>query len=124
MQPLVADRIEIRGLRVHGFHGVRPEERRDGQVFVIDATVDIDTAPAAAGDELAATVDYSALAERLHAVVAGEPVDLLETLAARLADVCLVDSRVTAAEVSVHKPQAPVGVPVDDVVVTIQRTRR
>lgn len=120
----MTDRIQIRGLRVHGYHGVGSAERADGQVFVVDATVELDAAPAAASDDLAATVDYSALAERIAAVVAGEPVSLLETLAVRLADVCLTDPRARVAEVSVHKPQAPVAVAVEDVVVTIRRERR
>lgn len=119
----MSDRIELRGLRARGRHGVLPEERRDGQVFVVDVALDVDTSPAAASDALADTVDYSTLARRLEQVVSGPPVDLIETLAQRLADVCLSEPLVSAAEVRVHKPQAPVGVPVDDVVVTIRRSR-
>ena len=117
------DRISLLGLRVRGHHGVLAEERRDGQVFVVDAVLDVDTRPAAATDDLALTVDYAALAGRLAAVVAGGPVDLLETLVARLADVCLAEPRVTAAEVTVHKPEAPVGLPFGDVAVTVRRRR-
>jgi dihydroneopterin aldolase/2-amino-4-hydroxy-6-hydroxymethyldihydropteridine diphosphokinase len=76
---------------------------------------------AAASDDLAATVDYGALAERLVEVVEGEPVDLIETLAERLAAVCTAQSGVRSAEVTVHKPQAPVGVPFADVAVTVLR---
>jgi dihydroneopterin aldolase len=119
----VSDRIELRGLRAHGRHGVLPEERRDGQVFVIDVALDVDTRPAAASDDLSDTVDYAALAQSLTDVVGGEPVDLIETLAQRLADVCLADVRVTQVQVRVHKPDAPVGLPVEDVVVTITRGR-
>lgn len=121
---MTADRIELRGLRAHGFHGVLDDERRQGQVFVVDATVELDTTAAAAADDLARTIDYAGLAQRLVAVVEGDPVDLIETLAARLVAVCLDDERVTAAEVTVHKPQAPVGVPFEDVAVTIRRERR
>jgi dihydroneopterin aldolase len=119
----MTDRIELRGLRAHGRHGVLAHERRDGQVFVVDVALDVDTRPAAASDDLADTVDYSTLATRLAGVVGGEPVDLIETLAQRLADVCLADPRVTSAVVSVHKPSAPVDVPVEDVVVTVTRSR-
>lgn len=119
----MTDRIELVGLRVHGHHGVLADERREGQLFVVDVGLDVDTAPAAASDDLADTVDYADLAGRLAAVVSGEPVALIETLAQRLADVCLVDPRVSAAEVTVHKPEAPVGVPCDDVVVRINRRR-
>jgi 7,8-dihydroneopterin aldolase/epimerase/oxygenase len=117
----MTDRIELWGLRARGFHGVLEHERRDGQDFVVDVGLDVDTAPAAASDDLAQTVDYGALAESIAAVVSGEPVDLIETLAQRLADVCLQDPRVRAVDVAVHKPSAPVTVPVEDVVVRIRR---
>lgn len=116
-----ADRIELVGLRARGRHGVLPAERADGQVFVVDATLEVDTRPAAASDDLADTVDYSDLAHRLVAVVSGEPADLIETVAQRLADVCLADPRVRAVEIALHKPEAPVGQPVDDVVVRVRR---
>lgn len=116
-----SDRIRLSGLRVRGHHGVLPAERRDGQDFVVDVALELDLRPAAASDDLVATVDYGALAERLAAVVAGEPVDLLETLAGRLAEVCLQSPLVRGAEVTVHKPQAPIGVRFGDVSVTVIR---
>ena len=118
-----SDSIVVRGLRVRGHHGVLPEERATGQTFVVDAVLSVDTTSAARSDDLGDTIDYAQLAHRLAAVVEGEPVDLLETLAARLVAVCLEDDRVHRAEVTVHKPEAPVGLPVDDVAVTITRTR-
>lgn len=117
------DTIALKGLRVRGFHGVFEHERRDGQDFVVDAVLEISTEKAAASDDIGDTVHYGALAERLAAVVAGEPVNLLETLAARLADVCLADARVDAATVTVHKPQAPIPLTFEDVAVTIRRER-
>jgi dihydroneopterin aldolase len=117
------DLITLTGLRVRGFHGVFEHERRDGQEFVVDATLEVDTAAAAASDDLADTVDYGDLAQRLAAVVAGEPVDLIETLVARLAGECLADPRVHAATVTVHKPQAPIPLAFADVAVTIRRER-
>jgi dihydroneopterin aldolase len=117
------DTITLTGLRVTGRHGVFPAERATGQEFVVDATLELDTRAAAADDDLRETVDYGALAGDLAAVVAGEPVNLIETLADRLAVVCLRDSRVRAAEVTVHKPAAPIPIPFDDVSVTIRRTR-
>jgi dihydroneopterin aldolase len=120
----MSDRIELRGLYAHGKHGVLPFERRDGQTFVVDATIELDTSAAGRSDALVDTVDYGDLARRLVAIVQGEPVDLLETLAARLADAALGDERVTAVEITVHKPQAPVGVPIEDVAVRIRRERR
>jgi dihydroneopterin aldolase len=102
---------------------VYPAERETGQDFVVDAVLDLDTSAAAATDDLARTVNYGALAEHLAAVVAGEPVDLIETLADRLVRVCLADHRVAAAEVTVHKPSAPIPLAFDDVAVTIRRSR-
>jgi 7,8-dihydroneopterin aldolase/epimerase/oxygenase len=118
----MTDRIELVGLRARGHHGVLEHERRDGQEFVVDVGLEVDTAPAAASDDLAETVDYGMLAQSIAAVVSGEPVDLIETLAQRIADVCLRDGRVLAVDVAVHKPNAPVTVPVEDVVVRIRRT--
>jgi len=117
------DRIVLRGLRVRGHHGVFEEERRIGQEFVVDAVLELDTAPAAATDDLAHTVHYGTLAQGLAAVVAGEPVDLVETLADRLVGVCLAEPLVQAAEVTVHKPGAPIPLPFEDVAVTVRRSR-
>jgi dihydroneopterin aldolase len=117
------DRIELRGLRIRGYHGVFDFERRAGQDFVIDAVLELDLRPAAASDDVADTVHYGELAERLAAVVSGEPVNLIEKLAARLAAVCLTDDRVAAATVTVHKPQAPIPLEFADVAVVVRRTR-
>jgi dihydroneopterin aldolase len=119
----VPDSIAIRGLRGHAHHGVYAFERERGQMFSVDAVLEVDTRAAAVGDDLEKTVNYADLAQRLHAVLTGEPVDLLETLAQRLATVCLADSLVDAVEITVHKPQAELGVPFDDVTVTIRRER-
>src|SRR3954464_15103233 len=117
----MTDRIELLGLRARGFHGVLAHERRDGQDFVIDVGLDVDTAAAAASDARAQPVDYGTLAESIAAVVAGDPVDLIETLAQRIADVCLRAPRGRAVDVAVHKPTGPVTVPVEDVIVRIRR---
>jgi dihydroneopterin aldolase len=117
------DRVTLRGLRIRGNHGVFEHEREEGQTFVVDLALGLDTAPAAATDDLARTVHYGVLAEEVAAVVAGEPVDLIETLAQRIADTCLAHEQVEEVEVTVHKPQAPVTVPFDDVTVTITRRR-
>jgi dihydroneopterin aldolase len=117
------DKISIVGLRARGFHGVLASERESGQDFVVDAVLWLDTAPAAAADDLRLTADYGELAGRLATIVAGEPVALIETLAARLAAACLDDPAVREAEVTVHKPQAPVRQQVDDIAVTIRRSR-
>lgn len=117
------DRITLTGLRVRGRHGVLAAERELGQEFVVDATVWLSLAAAAGSDDVLATVHYGELAEQLAAVVAGEPVDLIETLACRLVDVCLTDARVIRAEITVHKPAAPIPLAFDDVAVTVSRSR-
>jgi dihydroneopterin aldolase len=117
------DRISIVGLRVPGRHGVFEQERLVGQDFVVDAVLWLDTSAAAAADDLSLTADYGVIAGRLAAIVAGQPVALIETLADRLAAACLADPVVREAEVTVHKPQAPVGQPVADITVTIRRGR-
>jgi dihydroneopterin aldolase len=119
----VSDQIVLRGLRAVGHHGVYAEERENGQPFVVDVVLDVDTAAAAASDAVSDTVHYGELALRVVAVVQGEPVNLIETLAQRIADVCLAEARVEEVEVTVHKPQAPVGVPFTDIAVTIVRRR-
>jgi 7,8-dihydroneopterin aldolase/epimerase/oxygenase len=119
----VPDRIAVRGISAHAHHGVYDWEREQGQTFRVDAVLELDTAEAGASDDLARTVNYADLAQQLHAVLTGDPVALLETLAQRLADVCLVSPLVDAVEISVHKPQAQLGVPFDDVVVSIRRER-
>ena len=117
----MGDRIALRGLRVFGRHGVLEHERRDGQDFLVDVVLDVDTRAAAASDDLADTVDYGTLADALAAVVGGEPVDLIETPADRLAKVCLADERVISVEVTVHKPAAPIAHAFSDVTVTVVR---
>jgi dihydroneopterin aldolase len=117
------DRISITGLRVRGRHGVYEHERQSGQDFIVDVVLWVDTAAAAAADDLAQTADYGVIVDRLAVVVAGEPVALIETLAGRLAAECLAAEAVREAEVTVHKPQAPVRHQVADIAVTIRRGR-
>jgi 7,8-dihydroneopterin aldolase/epimerase/oxygenase len=117
------DRVALRGLRVRGRHGALDAERDLGQWFVVDVVLHLDTRAAAAGDDLTRTVHYGVLAERVAEVVAGEPVALVETLAQRVADVALEPEPVVAVDVTVHKPQAPVTVPFEDVEVHIRRWR-
>jgi dihydroneopterin aldolase len=121
--PTVGDRVSLRGLSATGHHGVLPEERRDGQTFVVDLDLILDTRAAAESDDLRDTVDYGGLATRVVDIVQGPPVNLIETLAAQVAAACLTDPRVISAAVTVHKPNAPVGVTFSDVAVSIERSR-
>ncbi|MFE4976373.1 dihydroneopterin aldolase [Kitasatospora sp. NPDC056651] len=117
------DRVTLRGLRARGHHGVFERERVEGQTFVVDLVLYLDTRPAAATDDLTRTAHYGLVAEEATAIIAGEPVDLIETLAQRIADQCLKHEAVEEVEVTVHKPDAPITVPFDDVTVTIHRGR-
>jgi dihydroneopterin aldolase len=120
----MADRIELRGLKVRGQHGVFDHERANGQDFIVDITVWIDLATAAASDELADTYDYGALARLAADVVAGPARNLIETVGAQIADQVMDDERVHAVEVTVHKPQAPIPQQFTDVAVLVRRSRR
>ncbi|UVS76644.1 dihydroneopterin aldolase [Actinokineospora sp. UTMC 2448] len=120
----MADRIALTGLRVRGRHGVFEHERRDGQDFVVDITLWLDLRQAAETDDLAHTVHYGELAERAAAVVAGPPRDLIETVAAEIAEAEMADERVLAVEVTVHKPSAPIPLSFADVAVTVRRSRK
>jgi dihydroneopterin aldolase len=116
----MADRIELRGLTVHGRHGVLEHERANGQDFVVDITVWIDLADAAASDDLAGTYDYAALAQLAAEVVAGPPRNLIETVGGEIADLVMADERVHAVEVVVHKPQAPIAQRFADVAAAVR----
>ena len=117
------DRITLTGIRVRAHHGVFDFEREHGQEFVIDVSVAVDLAAAASGDDLARTVHYGELAEAVAAAVERDPVDLIETVAERVATVALAYAAVEEVSVTVHKPEAPVTVPIADVAVTIVRGR-
>lgn len=117
------DVIAVTGIRGYGYHGVLESERRDGQEFSVDVAMAVTTLDAARSDDLSDTVDYSEVAGRIHRIITGEPCDLIETVAERCAAAALAHPSVQRVEVTVHKPQAPVGVPFDDVTVTIVRAR-
>ena len=118
------DVLALRGVRAWGRHGNLPAERELGQEFVVDVVLGLDMRPAAAEDDLSRTVDYGTLAGRFVSLIEGPPVNLIETLAERLAAVCLDQQNVEEVEVTVHKPSAPVPFPFADVSVTIHRARR
>lgn len=113
--------IAITGISAFGFHGVYDEERRTGQDFVVDVVMTVDTSIAEKSDRVEDSVHYGEVAEQVAAIVAGEPVALIETLAARIADAVISREKVSGVVVTVHKPQAPISVPFTDVSVTISR---
>jgi dihydroneopterin aldolase len=117
------DRLSVTGIEAVGHHGVFDFERREGQRFRVDLTLGVDTRAAAASDDLSDTVDYGRLVDEVVAAVENDPVDLIETLAQRIADVCLADERVRWTEVTLHKPEAPIAATFSDVALTITRSR-
>lgn len=121
----MADRITLTGLRVRGNHGVFDHEKRDGQDFLVDVTVWLELAEAAASDDLKHTLDYGALAARVAEIVGGPSRDLIETVATEVTeDLMRWDERLHAAEVTIHKPDAPIPLTFADVAVTVRRSRK
>lgn len=120
----MTDELTVTGIECFGHHGVFDFERREGQVFVIDLTLGIDTRPAAASDDLADTEHYGLLVDRVKEAVENDPVDLIETLAQRIADVALTGERVEWVRVVVHKPDAPIEATFQDVTLSITRHKR
>ena len=111
------------GIECFAHHGVFDFEKREGQVFLVDLVLGFDTRAAAASDDLEDTVNYGSLALDVKAAVERDPVDLIETVVQRIADVCLTDRRVEWARVTLHKPDAPIDATYSDVALTITRTR-
>jgi len=121
---VTSDELAVLGIECYGHHGVFDSERRDGQIFVVDLVLGLDTRPAARSDDLRDTVDYGSLVASVKHAVEIEPVNLIETLAHRIADICLLDDRVEWCRVTVHKPDAPIEATFSDVVLTITRAAR
>jgi len=117
------DRIALLGVAAVGHHGVLDVERHDGQPFVVDVVLELDLSTAGRSDSLTDTVSYAEVAGDVMARITGPPVDLLERLAELIADDVLTRPLVDAVEVTVHKPQAPVGHPFSDVSVQVRRER-
>jgi dihydroneopterin aldolase len=118
------DLLTLTGLEVYAYHGVFDFERENGQLFVLDLEVSLDTSGAANDDDLGQTLHYGELAVEVSEAVAAEPVDLIETLAERVANLVLAHAVARSVRVTVHKPNAPITVPFGDVSITIRRSKR
>jgi 7,8-dihydroneopterin aldolase/epimerase/oxygenase len=116
----MTQKIQIKGLRVYGYHGVLEHERQDGQYFIVDATIVIDAKRASATDDISNTVSYAEIANLISENVRNNPVNLLETLSQRLADEVLFAASPWAKKVkiTVSKPDAPIDLYFDTVQVT------
>jgi dihydroneopterin aldolase len=118
------DQITLSGVTAVGHHGVFDFERRNGQPFVVDAVLHLDFGPAAASDDVLDTAHYGEVAECIRNWITGEPLNLIEALAVRIAEDVLLKFPVAAVEITVHKPKAPIEVEFGDVSVSVRRTRR
>lgn len=119
----MTDHISLTGLEVLAKHGVLASEKENEQLFVVDVDLRLDLAEAGDTDDLTATVDYGALAERIHRLVSDESHSLIEAVAERVAAEVLSNGRVETVRVTVHKPNAPIESHFADVSVTLERSR-
>src|SRR5699024_4648730 len=116
--------ITLTWLRARGPPGVIDREPATGQVFLVDLELDVDTAKAAETDDVADAVNYPDVAAVAEQVIVGEPVNLIETLATRIADAVLAKfDRVRSVVVTVHKPQAPIPADFENVAITVTRSK-
>jgi dihydroneopterin aldolase len=119
----MVDVIHLSGVEVFAHHGVFPEERENGQRFVVDLDVEYDASLAATSDNIANTINYAQLAKLVHDEVAGEPQDLLETVALRVLKKVFDFPLALHAILTIHKPDAPMPVSVGGVSITMSRSR-
>ncbi len=118
----MSDQIRILGIKAFGYHGVQPHETVEGQEFIVDLAVDLDLRAASTSDDLNETINYADLAQIVHNNIVGQPVQLIERLAGRIADEIVASYKeIAAVHVTVHKPHAPVNVSFEDISVTITR---
>ena len=117
----VSDVIRIEGIEAFGYHGVFPQEKREGQTFLVDVDIETSFDEAIAHDDVAYTVDYGVVAERVAEIIQGEPADLIETVCDRIVTMVLSLERVKATRVTIHKPHAPISVPFAGVSVSRRR---
>jgi len=121
----MSDRIFIRGLSMHAYHGVMAHEAKVGQTFTIDLDLDIDLSAAARSDKVADTVSYDKAADCARDAFCAQRFRLIEAAAGRVADAILDKfPRVLAVTVTIHKPHAPIAATFSDVGVVLTRARR
>ena len=122
----MTQKIQIKGLRVYGYHGVMEHEREEGQYFIVDTTIKVDAERASSTDDISNTVSYAEIAQLIAENVRNNPVNLLETLSQRLADEILFAASPWAkkVKVTVSKPDAPIDLYFDTVSVTAKAKRK
>jgi dihydroneopterin aldolase len=120
----MSDRIFIRGLALHAYHGVMPHEGKVGQTFTLDLDIDIDLADAARSDKVKDTVSYADVAQCAEKAFTGQRFRLIEAAGGAVADAVLAAfPRVVTIAVTIHKPHAPIAATFSDVGITLVRSR-
>lgn len=120
----MSDSILITGIHGFGYHGVFDHERRDGQDFYVDVSMQVNLLAASISDDIEDTVNYGLISELVVNEITSNPVSLIEKLAGRIAEKILnTQEKAIEVSITVHKPQAPVSVKVSDIAVTITRKR-
>ena len=116
------DSIEINDLEIFGNHGVFPEENKLGQKFLVSCRMDVDTRKAGKSDDLDESVDYGRISHMIYNIVNENTFALIEKLAERIAEeILLSDVKIKGVQITVKKPWAPIGLPLKDVLVKIER---
>ena len=120
----MTDRIFIKGLTLHAYHGVMPHEAKVGQSFSIDMLLDIDLSTAARSDKVADTVSYDKVVDCAKAAFSAQRFRLIEAAAGSVANAVLAEfPRVHSIQVTIHKPHAPIAAIFSDVGVSLTRKR-
>lgn len=120
----MTDRIFIRSLTLHAYHGIMPHEGRVGQTFMIDLDLDIDLSEAARSDKVRDTVSYADVAQHVEKAFTSQRFRLIEAAGGAVADAVLAAfPRVLTIAVTIHKPHAPIAATFSDVGVTLVRSR-
>jgi len=116
------DRIKIEGLEIYAGHGVFPEENRNGQMFVVNAVLYSDLAPAGKADELTLSTHYGEVCHLLSCYLKENTFQLIEAAAEHAAlEVLLNFPLVKEVKIELCKPDAPIGLPFKNVSVCIKR---
>ena len=120
----MSDSLEIKGLFGFGYHGLFDDDRENGQGFLVDALLELDLTAVSRNDLLEDTIDYGAVCDLILAQLVGPPVSLIEKLAGQIADLILETfPKVNSVKITLHKPDAPIAVKVEDIAVSVERTR-
>jgi dihydroneopterin aldolase len=118
----MSDYLEIHGISGFGYHGLFEQERANGQRFKVDLKIELKNKKVGKSDAIADAVDYAEIIKEVYAIIVGEPVNLIERVAELIAERLLNQFKIKSVEVLVHKSNAPVGYPIDDIAIRVKRS--